>query len=83
MSFSFLPAVRRLPVFLPSAKLAAAALVATVMATPAMAAASGAGTCNPEAGDIRTTRWTEQKIGCSFSCLLQTSSITHNSVTFG
>ncbi|MCY4239422.1 MAG: hypothetical protein OXC93_13940 [Rhodospirillaceae bacterium] len=80
MSFSFLPAVRRLPVFLPSAKLAAAALVATVMATPAMAAAaSGAGT----AGDIRTTRWTEQKIGCSFPCLLQTSSITHNSVTFG
>ncbi len=34
MSLSFLPAVRRFPLFLPAAKLAAAALVAMVVAAP-------------------------------------------------
>ena len=37
MSLSFLPAVRRFPLFLPSAKLAAAAMVAMVMAAPVAA----------------------------------------------
>ena len=37
MSLSFLSAVRRFPLFLPSAKLAAAALVAVVMAAPVWA----------------------------------------------
>ena len=37
MSLSFLPAVRRFPLFLPAAKLAAAALVAMLMAGPVWA----------------------------------------------
>ncbi|MCY4237436.1 MAG: hypothetical protein OXC93_03640 [Rhodospirillaceae bacterium] len=41
MSLSFLSAVRRFPVFLPSAKLAAAALAATMIAAPVWAQVSG------------------------------------------
>ncbi len=84
MSFSFLSAVRRFPVFLPLAKLAAAALVATAIAGPTMAAKDwGPSACTPEPGDKRVTRWTSQIDCAGKDCTLTLADnhLIHNQIS--
>ena len=66
MSLSFLSAVRRFPLFLPSAKLAAAALVAVVMAAPVHAQMLPTVTINDGPSDGSDFR--ENQSGASIGC---------------
>ena len=67
MSFSFLPAVRRFPLFLPPAKLAAAVLVAMVMAAPVHAQMLPTVTINGGPSDGSDLR--ENQSGDSTGCV--------------